>query len=603
MRKLAVGILAGALAGTGLLDGRAGEADVAWRKLAYPHGLRADAAGVCRTEVNLSRGDVRNIAPLKLEWPAAPGCAYSAEFNGKAYAVSVESGVCSFQVPDGAFKRDRNLVALGVRSGVDAALTNADRVLAGTMEECGVSHTFAGGKIDWQFNPTWNGYREWVWHLSALRFLDEMVRQYVLDGNEAYALGKVEQELEQQVYPDGQQVELSTGYHPGVIGLFSRVPRMCAHAGVKPPENVHAVLARMYEPYMAIMRPDGRIPALNDATIWPSRAFFGRGLRDFPERTDFAWFAGKEGAAPPAWTSRALPYAGWVALRDSWDRDAVWGFMDCGPYGTGHQHEDKLNVLVCAFGRELVNEGGWYDYDTSENRRYILSTRSHNTVRFDGRDQATGSVYRWHPKTDCRKRADFLFATNAAVDWAEATFAGPYQGNPGKGLAHRRRLLLFKRAAGLSPFLVVVDRFSCADAKSHAYEQLWHLKGAEFAGFSARSFVADYGRGVRLAGAHSDPDAKFVDKRGQTEPELQGWDPGNWDKHNAKPIATPVVCGTFAENRRVVTVLQPLRASDAARRITSVEASPDPSARDFVLTLGDGGEASPGRRRGCREKA
>ena len=656
MRNLKGGILAGVLAGAGLVCDATDEADVAWRKLAYLHGLTADAAvrtfaGYVRAHLDIpaaTKEEYRNPAPSQ---------------RGKIRSV-------------------------------------ADRALAGTMNECGVSHTFAGGKVDWQFNPTWNGYREWVWHLSVLRFLDEMIRQYVLDGNEAYArawvryfgdfvrdelcpvkggggetsswrsletasrlyqylvndvywllkspaltddflvtvftslwehgdrirrghsgsgnwfsnemtslycftlqvpyfaetdewrayaLGKVEQELEQQVYPDGQQVELSTGYHPGVIGLFSRVPRMCAHAGVKPPENVHAVLARMYEPYMAIMRPDGRIPALNDATIWPSRAFFGRGLRDFPERTDFAWFAGKEGAVPPAWTSRALPYAGWVALRDSWDKDAVWGFMDCGPYGTGHQHEDKLNVLVCAFGRELVNEGGWYDYDTSENRRYILSTRSHNTVRFDGRDQATGSVYRWHPKTDCRKKADFLFATNAAVDWAESTFDGPYRGNPGKDLAHRRRLLLFKRTAVLSPFLVVVDRFSCADAKSHAYEQLWHLKGAEFAGFSAQSFLADYGRGVRLAGAHSDPDAKFVDKRGQTEPELQGWDPGSWDKHNAKPIATPVVCGTFTGNRRVVTVLQPLRASDAARRVTAVEASPDPSAHDFVLTLGDGG--------------
>lgn len=782
MNRLIIGLFAGMLLGA---SQALAVGDVAWRKLAYLHELKGDAAGVLRTELNLSRVDVGNIAPLKLSWSAAPGCVYTATFNGKAYPVSAVDGTCSFQVPNGGFRRDHNQVALGLASGSDAALTNADRVavfgtveaapgprlkrkdfferhldrripafaeaarlsaagdaagavrtfagyvrthldipayvkeryrnpppsergrikfianrvLGGTMEECGVYHRFPEGRIVWQFNPTWNGYIEWVWHLSVLRFLDEMMRQYVLDGNEAYAqawaryfldfvhdepcpekgsgfatsswrsletasrlheylvndvywllkspvmtddlivtaftsfwehgnrlrhghahggnwfgnemtslycftllvpyfeesdewrayaLAMVERELVEQVYPDGQQVELSTGYHPGMISIFGRVPRTCAHLGVKPPANVHAILARMYEPYMAIMRPDRRIPALNDASIWSSQAFFERGLRDFPERTDFAWFAGRKGAEPPTWTSRALPYTGWVALRSSWDADAVWGFMDCGPYGTGHQHEDKLNVLVCGYGRELVNEGGWYDYDTSENRKYILSTRSHNTVRFDGGDQATGTVYRWHPKTDCKKKADLLFVTNAVADWAEATFAGPYYGASGKNLSHRRRLILVKRAQDLPPFLVVVDRFTSTDAKPHAYEQLWHLRGGEFTSFTPNAFLADYGEGVMLAGAHSDATAKFVDKRGQTKPELQGWDPGRWDKHNAKPIATPVVCGSFTGARRVVTVLQPLRASDRTPRIVAVDASKDITGSSFVLYLQNG---------------
>ena len=760
--------------------------DVAWRKLAYLHGLAPDATGACRAELNLSRQDVGTIAPLKVSWTPKAECVYKATFNGTAYPVSVEDGQCAFQVPKGAFRRDRNQVVLELVAGHDLSLTNADRVavfgtveaqkgprlsraafferhldrripefaeaarlsaagdeggavrvfasyvrahldipadvkaryrdpepskrgrvkfiadrvLRGTMEECGVSHTFADGKIDWQFNPTWNGYREWVWHLSVLRFLDELVQQYVLDGNEAYAsawaryftgfvraelcpvagnggmtsswrsletasrlsqylvndvywllkspaltddlivtvfislwehgdrlrrghstwggnwfsnemtalycftlqvpyfvesdewraysLAKVEQELDQQVYPDGQQVELSTGYHPCVIGVFSRVPRMCAHAGVTPPGNVHAVLARMYEPYMAIVRPDGKIPALNDATIWPARPFFEKGIKEFPERTDFAWFAGVPGAKPPAWTSCALPYSGWVALRDSWRKEAVWAFMDCGPFGTGHQHEDKLNVLLCGYGRELVNEGGWYDYDTSENRKYVLSTRSHNTVRFDGRDQDLRPAYRWHARTDCRKKADFLFSTNAAVDWAEASFDGPYKDRPGKGLVHRRRLMLFKNVDALPPFAVVVDRLSCADAHEHAFEQLWHLRGSSFAEWSDAAFLADYGKGVMLAGAQSDRTAKFVDKRGQTEPELQGWDPGSWQKHNARPIPTPVVCGSFVTSRRLVTVLQPLRAEDVKKRILSVEADPDVAAQTFTLTLSDG---------------
>jgi len=439
-------------------------------------------------------------------------------------------------------------------------------------------------------HATWGG--NWFANEMTSLYCFTLLAPYFVESAEwrAYAQAKIEQELREQVYPDGQQVELSTGYHPGVIAIFGRVPRMCAFKGVPPPAGIRGVLARMYEPYMAVMRPDRRIPALNDATIWLSRNFFRTGLANFPERTDFRWFADETGAAPPSWTSVALPYTGWVALRDSWRADAVWGFMDCGPFGTGHQHEDKLNVLVFAYGRELVNEGGWYDYDTSENRRYILSTRSHNTVRFDGRDQNTRAVYRWHAATDCVKKADFLFATNTVVDWAEAAFEGPYMANPGRNLVHRRRLALFKGVSGLPPFFVVADRLSCADAKPHSYEQLWHLRGGTFTAFAADAFLADYGGGVLLAGAHSDASAKFVDKRGQTKPELQGWDPGSWSKHDAAPISTPVVCGSFTGTRRVVTVLQPLKAADRARRIVAVAASSDPSETGFALRLADGRE-------------
>jgi len=209
-------------------------------------------------------------------------------------------------------------------------------------------------------------------------------------------------------------------------------------------------------------------------------------------------------------------------------------------------------------------------------------------VRFDGRDQNTAAVYKWNGATDSRRKADFLFATNAVVDMAEAVFDAPYAGNPGQGLAHRRRLLFFKKAADLPPFFVVADRFVCADAREHAYEQLWHLRGGTFADLSARAFRADYGDGVHLAGAHSDAAARFADKAGQTGPELQGWDPGDWQKHNAKPIATPVVCGAFTRARRLVTVLQPLRTRDLARRIVAVEASSDPASGTFSLKCADG---------------
>ena len=74
-------------------------------------------------------------------------------------------------------------------------------------------------------------------------------------------------------------------------------------------------------------------------------------------------------------------------MRSGWERDARYLLLDVGPFGYGHQHEDKLNLLLHAYGRLLLAEGGNYAYDSSEMRRYVLSTRAHNTIRVDGHDQ------------------------------------------------------------------------------------------------------------------------------------------------------------------------------------------------------------------------
>ena len=120
-----------------------------------------------------------------------------------------------------------------------------------------------------------------------------------------------------------------------------------------------------------------------------SRRWMERAARYFPGRADFRWFAtaGREGA-PPAGRSLVLPYAGQAFLRGGWETNAPWMCMDAGPFGFGHQHEDKLGVTLTAFGRPLLVEGGVYTYDASEWRRYVLSSRAHNVVLVDGLEQS-----------------------------------------------------------------------------------------------------------------------------------------------------------------------------------------------------------------------
>ena len=80
-----------------------------------------------------------------------------------------------------------------------------------------------------------------------------------------------------------------------------------------------------------------------------------------PERQDFLWYAtnGKQGHAP-AETSHAFPYAGYYVMRSGWDSDARWLWFDGGPFGYGHQHEDKLEIMVTAYREAFLVDPGNY---------------------------------------------------------------------------------------------------------------------------------------------------------------------------------------------------------------------------------------------------
>ena len=99
------------------------------------------------------------------------------------------------------------------------------------------------------------------------------------------------------------------------------------------------------------------------------------------------------------------------------------------------------------------------------------------------------------------------------------------------------------------------------------------------------SFSADFGGGVWLTGAFSQ--AGLVDKKGQYQPEYQGWLPiHTGDEHEHRAIHTPTLCGTFTGERRLVTVFMPSRGTSV--RLAGVRAAADAAAKDYTLLLSDG---------------
>jgi hypothetical protein len=234
----------------------------------------------------------------------------------------------------------------------------------------------------------------------------------------------LDREIINQTYPDGGPREQSTGYHLFVLQFLVVAGIVARVTGRDFPPSYWSRLEKMFE-FLAILSEGGdRLPAFGDADDgyvldlgqeprsvrdWLSvgAALFGRS--DFKARAGgcaepVEWLPGNSrrrslDAIPDprnkTIASVALKESGYYLLQhgehDSPGRLSV--VFDCGPLGleplAGHGHADALSFTLRAFGRDALVDPGTYDYFSYPQwRQYFRSTRAHNTVGIDGRDQS-----------------------------------------------------------------------------------------------------------------------------------------------------------------------------------------------------------------------
>lgn len=384
------------------------------------------------------------------------------------------------------------------------------------------------------------------------------------------AHASLEEELDRQIYPDGFQFELSTGYHDVVVNNYQRFIQTARAFESPVPEGILRKLETACELDTALMMPNGLLPDINDGSWRSVKNTYADRQRIYPENTTIRWVLGQEGGKKPAFTSVALPWSGFAVMRTGWSKDDAWAFLDAAPYGRAHQHEDKLSVLFYASGKLLLTEGGNYAYDSSPMREYVLSTRSHNTARVDGMDQNRRLHYSWQD-SDIARRSDLIWEPLTDWDFCEGSYREGY-GSEALPLAVHIRRVFFCHSR---PLLVVVDRF--VGDGVHAYQDLWHVDSEvqeEAAGriaFTEADLVYSSGTAAVITG--------------QEEPEWQGF------------VATGTKQGMYrslpcvsVENRgkdvRVATVISP--RSSTGGDLSSVQASLDPAQREITICFTDG---------------
>ncbi len=198
--------------------------------------------------------------------------------------------------------------------------------------------------------------------------------------------------LIEQVGMDGGHLENSTSYHKGVWLDGLETVALCRASGVSVPVEVDHVLQKMGEFALAMQRPDGRLPLLNDSIQdepLPLTHLFALSAELY-ERPDFAAAAAGELVVRD---SAELRDSGYVVIRTSNQTPRpIYLLFDGGdiglPYCPGHGHADTLAFELWFGEQPLLIDPGTYQYPAGRWRDAFRGTLAHNTAQVDGVEQS-----------------------------------------------------------------------------------------------------------------------------------------------------------------------------------------------------------------------
>ena len=232
-----------------------------------------------------------------------------------------------------------------------------------------------------------------------------------------FAIREFSEEIEEQIHPDGCDIEASTSYHRLVLEMFFYCELLCKRAGVKFSIEYQAKLKKMFEFSLYCIKPNGSIPQIGDndsgrflvftkrpilehkyfltlASLYYKDSFFK--LPNFSFDEEAFWLFGKRAKEfydqLPLRTdplgSKSFPDAGWFIIR----HDNDYCFISCGSNSRnrsrGHVHNDSLSFELMLNRQDIIVDPGTYVYTPCpKERNTFRSTEYHNTIKFNGYEQ------------------------------------------------------------------------------------------------------------------------------------------------------------------------------------------------------------------------
>lgn len=327
-----------------------------------------------------------------------------------------------------------------------------------------------------------------------------------------YAIETISESMKGQVYPDGVQTELTSHYHNVAMRNFVLFKDICDRANAELPGFFDETIEKMYSYIAHAVRPDGNRILNNDGDRGSDVELILDGAARY-NHPEWKYIAtnGAEGTKPKDGPSYFYPWAGQLISRSGFDADAHWSFFDVGPWGSGHQHNDKLHISVAAYGRDLLVDAGRFAYRgavAEKFRPYAKGTQGHNSVLIDSKGQMPDTRVVDEPLSENHWKItpEFDYASNYFDKYYDL-----------EDVKHNRSLMYVR-----GEFWVIVDKIETEQLRK--IETLWHWHPDCSVEVHDRGIVSTNNKKGNLKVIpvnEADWDVRVFE--GQEEPEIQGW--------------------------------------------------------------------------------
>lgn len=306
--------------------------------------------------------------------------------------------------------------------------------------------------------------RRLEWHLlgnhlfanaKALVFAGMFFQGEEADRWRCLGLSIIQQQLAEQLLPDGGHFERSPMYHAIFVeDILDLINAAGLWQGTIAPHMIdawRAASARMLRFLACMTHPDGEIALFNDAAIGIA-ANLGE-LRAYAQRVGLsAEMISTEGLT-------LLPDSGYARVAAG-PAIAFLDVAEVGPdYLPGHAHADTLSFELSLRGRRVIVNGGTSEYGTGPVRLFERGTAAHSTVEIDGENSSEV----WSGFRVARRARPFGLVVSSAATVEVACSHDGYQRLPGKPI-HRRQWRFSD--AGLTVEDQVTGRFGEAKART-----------------------------------------------------------------------------------------------------------------------------------------
>ena len=410
------------------------------------------------------------------------------------------------------------------------------------------------------YNRNFHGSNNWLtMEISALATVATHFPEYKQSKEWlAYSKQSMITSMEDQVYPDGVQTELTSHYHNVSLRNFEQFKDLCDLVQEPLPEKYHHTLELMYQYIAHAVRPDGNRILNNDGDLGSDKHLILKGSEQFnhPE-WNYIITNGVEGKQPSGNPSYFFPWAGHLISRSGYDADAHWSFFDVGPWGSGHQHNDKLHLSIAAYGRDLLVDSGRFAYTgevAKKFRGYAKSSAGHNVILIDGKGQSAGY------KLATAAVSDSIFRLSPNFDFATGTF-DQFKQLAGKAL-HQRAMMYVR-----DEFWVVVDRIETDQPRR--VDALWHWHPSCNIVQEDQVTRTNNEKGNLTIIPVGSSSFEIQSVKGQETPTLQGW--YSQEYNIFEPNTTTIYQTTIEKTSNLVWILAPYKSKSPEIKAKIIE--------------------------------